>query len=399
MAGIVESIFGPTPEQVRQAQQSQIEQRAAAYAGQTPVERYRQGLYQTGADIGTIGAGMLGMEPKAVTEARQREAMLSQIDFSTPEGILKGAELARQRGDVRTQLGLQQLAVQRQKEMQGESPFAKINPKDYTPESLAKFAVTKKLSDLVAAPKAAGGGIPSPIAEYNLAVEQGYKGTYEEWKSKWKKTQGEGESAPIKISTQDQIRMKKSDEVASAASQSRQLLESYNALLDSYAGKLGAGETIYGGGARVAATLGFEQAEKRAADYETLDAWTKELGAKSLQMFGGSDTEKELDIAIRTNPDPNKRIESNKRIIAQKLAAIEVMERKPDFESEWIAKNGSLGALDRETRKSFSAAWRQYQRDNFKPFSPVETQTATKRPTQSPQAGGVPPLPAGFTPL
>lgn len=118
MAGIVESIFGPTPEEVRRNQQAEMEQRAALYARQSPMERYSQGLYQAGGQLAEAGAGMLGIEPRQVTEARQREQALSQIDFSTPEGILQGAELARQRGDVRTQLGLQQLAVQRQKEMQ-----------------------------------------------------------------------------------------------------------------------------------------------------------------------------------------------------------------------------------------------------------------------------------------
>lgn len=115
---IVESIFGPTPEQVMQAQQADLERNASIYARQAPLERYSQGLYQAGGQLAGIAAGMLGAEPREVTAARQREETLSQIDMTTPEGILKVAELARQRGDVRTQLGLQQLAAQRQKEMQ-----------------------------------------------------------------------------------------------------------------------------------------------------------------------------------------------------------------------------------------------------------------------------------------
>jgi hypothetical protein len=42
-------------------------------------------------------------------------------------------------------------AIERAFPKGGESPFAKINPKDYTPESVRKFSMTKNPSDLVAA--------------------------------------------------------------------------------------------------------------------------------------------------------------------------------------------------------------------------------------------------------
>lgn len=114
---IVSGLFGLSPSQVAQQQQQQINLQAQNYAQQDPFQRATQGMYQAGAGLGQIGAGMLGMVNPEVEAAKQREATLGQIDMTTPEGILKGAELARQRGDVRMQIQLQQLAEQRKAEI------------------------------------------------------------------------------------------------------------------------------------------------------------------------------------------------------------------------------------------------------------------------------------------
>jgi len=132
---IVSGLFGLSPNQVAQQQQQQINMQAQNYAQQDPFQRATSGMYQTGAGIGGIGAGMLGMVNPEVEAAKQRESMLGQIDMSTPEGILQGAELARQRGDIRMQIQLQALAEQRKNEMvdsefksaQAAAQRAKIN--------------------------------------------------------------------------------------------------------------------------------------------------------------------------------------------------------------------------------------------------------------------------------
>jgi hypothetical protein len=63
-----------------------------------------------------------------------------------------------------------------------ESPFGKVNPGDYTPESVAEFAATRDFTRLrKAEAQKAPESAPTSIREYQFAVDQGYKGTFEQW--------------------------------------------------------------------------------------------------------------------------------------------------------------------------------------------------------------------------
>lgn len=59
---------------------------------------------------------------------------------------------------------------------QPESPFAKLNPKDYTEDSLKKFLVTGEYSDLAPAPQ-----LTEAIKNFEYAQSRGYKGSFEDW--------------------------------------------------------------------------------------------------------------------------------------------------------------------------------------------------------------------------
>ena len=61
----------------------------------------------------------------------------------------------------------------------------KVSPDKYTPESLAKFRQSGDYSQLV--PVADKGSVPSAIQEYNLAKEQGFKGTFFDFQAALKK--------------------------------------------------------------------------------------------------------------------------------------------------------------------------------------------------------------------
>lgn len=116
MASIVEGLFGMSPRQVQQQQQSQIDASAAKYAAQDPFQRATMGMYQTGAGLAGAGAGMLGMQNPDVVAAQQNQQFAGQIDMSTPEGIMEGAKAAQARGDTEMALKLTMLARQMQEE-------------------------------------------------------------------------------------------------------------------------------------------------------------------------------------------------------------------------------------------------------------------------------------------
>lgn len=165
---IVSGLFGLTSSQIQQQQQAAIQQQAAAYAQQAPFERAAAGMYQGGAGLAGIGAGMMGMANPEVEEAERRAKALGQVDFQTPEGILNAAKAAGERGDARMSLQLQMLARQRMAELQD-----------------AELKAAQMAKNLAQAQKAMreeeSAKQPASVAEYQYAVTNGYKGTFQEW--------------------------------------------------------------------------------------------------------------------------------------------------------------------------------------------------------------------------
>ena len=149
-----QGLFGPSPWEIQQAQQQSLGQNAADYARMNAAERSVSGMYQAGGMLGGMGAEALGMKNVAVENAQRNEQELSGIDTQTPESILK---IAQQVTDPRVKFQLMQLAQKRQSELaeiahknaqsrsenrkaEAEtSPLAKINPKDYTQDSMKLF--------------------------------------------------------------------------------------------------------------------------------------------------------------------------------------------------------------------------------------------------------------------
>lgn len=64
------------------------------------------------------------------------------------------------------------------KPAKGESPFAKVDPKDFTSDSVAMFSRTGRYEDLVPIAKS---GATEAIKNYEYAVSKGYGGTFEDW--------------------------------------------------------------------------------------------------------------------------------------------------------------------------------------------------------------------------
>lgn len=89
---IVSSMFGLSPSEVDRQRQDQIDASALQYARLDPFQRASMGMYQAGAGLGRIGAGMLGLQDPAIAEAQARQAALSQIDPNDPNSYLKVAQ-------------------------------------------------------------------------------------------------------------------------------------------------------------------------------------------------------------------------------------------------------------------------------------------------------------------
>lgn len=176
MDNIVQGLFGLTPYQVDQQQNQGLMNYAGNLAQMGAAERGVQGMIQGGGMLAAGAAPAFGLVNPQMQEAQRRESALGGINLSDPNSIL---DLASRTSDPRTRLQLQLLAQDAQEKRQKESPYAKIDPKDYTPESLAEFSLTRNPAVLKARDATK---TPVSVQEYLYAKDEGgYKGSYSDW--------------------------------------------------------------------------------------------------------------------------------------------------------------------------------------------------------------------------
>lgn len=143
-------------------------------------------------------AGMQGMQAfQQANEANQQNQLyqlkLAEVAREAEERKKKQSAMDALRADPRF-AGLGPLldvspsaAIERAipKPKDPVNPFSRLNPKDYTRDSLLKFQQTGNVADLV--PNAPAPTTPSSIREYEYAKSQGFQGTFEQWQTSQKK--------------------------------------------------------------------------------------------------------------------------------------------------------------------------------------------------------------------
>ncbi len=114
---IVSGLFGISPEQVSSQQRISDEEKARSFSQMSPFERSNYQNYLWGAQIGRGVGGMLGMQDPQAQQAEQQKQIQSQIDHSTPEGLMQGAQLFNQAGNARMAYMYQQAATAKEREL------------------------------------------------------------------------------------------------------------------------------------------------------------------------------------------------------------------------------------------------------------------------------------------
>jgi len=177
---IVGGLFGVNPAMYQQQQQKQVFDRAVALQNLDPFQRAGVGLQQAGYNLaGALGGAMGGVDPQ-LQRISALNAISKQIDQSNPESMMNGAKMLANAGFQQEAFALanyarkanSELALAEQRRKEGsaaagtDAVFAKINPSDYTPESVRAFIASGNYGDLV--PKAGKQDkINSPIANVN----------------------------------------------------------------------------------------------------------------------------------------------------------------------------------------------------------------------------------------
>ena len=153
----ITSLFGPTPAQIEQARQLQMDQQISGEGAELGPFR---GLYQASRRLGSAGTQSLvsGLFPEAADPA-MRQAQAVQLvqqkyqgqNLSDPSVLKSIASDLFNAGAP--DAGLRILKTAQDIAPKQESIFGKIDPKDYTPESVAAFSRTRDYSSLVAKDK------------------------------------------------------------------------------------------------------------------------------------------------------------------------------------------------------------------------------------------------------
>lgn len=97
---IVGSLFGMTPEQLQMARQAQMQKSAADFAALTPAQQVSYGSYLGGQQLGNALGGLMGAEDPQMRLIKQRQQLLKGLDFSDPTSLLTKSREALAINDV-----------------------------------------------------------------------------------------------------------------------------------------------------------------------------------------------------------------------------------------------------------------------------------------------------------
>lgn len=89
---MLSSMIGPSPDEVRRAQYAQSKSDAASLANADPYAASKYMMGMAGAGFAAPVAGMFGLQNTEQVEAEQNQGLQSQIDHTSPEGLMEGAK-------------------------------------------------------------------------------------------------------------------------------------------------------------------------------------------------------------------------------------------------------------------------------------------------------------------
>jgi len=188
---IVAGLFGMTPQMYQGQQYQQDLRRGAELAQLSPGAAAQANLMASVGQLGRGFAGALGIEDPQLKMISARNTIAQQIDQTSPESILKGAQMLAQAGDQQGAFALAEyarkaqsemaLAQQRLREKAAADPFQQLlRTGKYTPESLAEFQRTGKPEDLMLFEKTEKPAKTSYGAEADRASKARYGKNFDE---------------------------------------------------------------------------------------------------------------------------------------------------------------------------------------------------------------------------
>lgn len=129
---IVGSLFGVTPESLDMARQQQMREQAMTFAQLTPQQQITYGAALGGQQFGRSIGGLLGAEDPMLTLAKKRQEVLRGVDFNDPESLLTKSREALNIGDAQGSSALASRAMELKKAIADQAKTAADTQKTLT---------------------------------------------------------------------------------------------------------------------------------------------------------------------------------------------------------------------------------------------------------------------------
>lgn len=318
--GMLAGLFGATPEQLQAKQYQDDSAFADRYAQLSPLQQATAGFSRTGGMLGRALGNQMGMEDQQVTQARQAQSLQSQIDHSSAEGLLKGAQIFNAAGNPRMAAMYMQAAQARK--MQEEKSFfdrRKDERDQLKTERDAVWRHEEKLAEI--AQRAEAARQRSEDMRLSLADRQAARAEMVSLRRDLasNKTTAQG---PQKLSPTAQKELFESDDVVNSAQNVISTLESV-ITKDPKTGKSQNDLAYQGGGAELLTNVMGYIPGNYPAENASVDLKNKVTGQALEQLkavFGGMPTEGERKVLLELQGSLNLKASQREAIYKRAIA-------------------------------------------------------------------------------
>jgi hypothetical protein len=150
---VTQSLFGMSPQAIQAQRAAELNKRAMDYAQLDPMQASRAATFRAGSLFGDAAAGAMGYEDPEIAQAKQIQGMLGGANMNDPDSLMQIAQRIQSVNPAAAQELAQRALNMRKTQAEIRAKEAEplnklIQAGKYTPESVAAYEQTGRISDL-----------------------------------------------------------------------------------------------------------------------------------------------------------------------------------------------------------------------------------------------------------
>jgi hypothetical protein len=146
---VVQSLFGPTPEQIQAQQRAAMQQEALQFSQMSPMQQAQYGIFSGANMLGGGIAQAMGYEDPEIKAAKERQGLLGGVALSDPASLRDAAQKAWQAGNYQVTQNLLKQA-QEMELSTAETQEAKARASKFATDQQREEQLRSALSELPA---------------------------------------------------------------------------------------------------------------------------------------------------------------------------------------------------------------------------------------------------------